>query len=426
MTLEHPCANDNSDPFFFRWPTHIAANMADSIHNRVRDMLQNSRLTRKSQNIRLMGPEDIVHVGKLLGAGAFSHVSSVITKDGKRYACKHLKPDLMAQPDQFRTAASELAYEAHMLAAFDHPNILKIHGWARNGIASFEDGRHNSFFLLLDLLDETLDQRIDRWTHEEQQQHHHHRHHLMDHQEEQHMVQAQYHAQYLSKVQTMKEIASALDYIHERGVIFRDLKPNNIGFLNNQVKLFDFGLSRELPALNTSVAFQMSGKVGTIRYMAPEVVMHQPYNIHADVYSWSMVAYEMLTLEKPYNGWTPEMHADYVCRRGMRPDASKLHMDMLVVLQHAWHMDPSRRPSLNHIGVQLQLFQAKQRLILEEQGLQRQLARQLEYQQQDQQEAALDMDTIFSHHPRKFIRTHSCESLETIETRSLSAESIGW
>jgi serine/threonine protein kinase len=248
----------------------------------------------------------------------------------------------------------------------------------------------------------------------------------MDHQEEQRMVQVQYkyHAQYLSKVQTMKEIASALDYIHERGVIFRDLKPNNIGFLNNQVKLFDFGLSRELPALNTSVAFQMSGKVGTIRYMAPEVVMHQPYNIHADVYSWSMVAYEMLTLEKPYNGWTPEMHADYVCRRGMRPDASKVHMDMLVVLQHAWHMDPSRRPSLNHIGVQLQLFQEKHRLMLEEQGLQRQLARQLEYQQQHQQEPALD--TMFFRNPRKFLRTHSCESLETIETSSLSAESIGW
>jgi serine/threonine protein kinase len=411
--------------------------MADSIHNQVRAKLSQSRLQRNPEGIRLMRKSDIVHIDRILGAGAFSQVSAVTTKDGRRYACKHLKPDLMAQPDQFQTAAADLAYEAHMLAAFDHPNILKIRGWAHNGIACFEDGRHNSFFLLLDLLDETLDQRIERWIQEDEQarlQLSYSSFQPSNPEDDHHQVLSmRYQKQYLEKLQVVMEIASALNYIHERGVIFRDLKPNNIGFLGNEVKIFDFGLSRELPALDTSIPFEMSGKVGTIRYMAPEVVLHQPYNIHADVYSWSMVAYETLSLEKPYNGLTPDMHTDFVCRRGMRPDTANcrqgIPMEMLLLLQHAWHGDQARRPGLNYITLQLRLFQQKQRLILEDHELKIQLRRQLKLQRQAQQQpAVVAMDVNMSYFlaqssTRKF---HRCDSMGSIDTGSLSSDSLGW
>jgi serine/threonine protein kinase len=66
---------------------------------------------------------------------------------------------------------------------------------------------------------------------------------------------------YLEKLGICVEIASGLAYLHSKGVIFRDLKPNNIGFLNGRVQLFDFGLSRELPNLNLEEPFEMSGKV---------------------------------------------------------------------------------------------------------------------------------------------------------------------
>jgi serine/threonine protein kinase len=148
----------------YKWPEHVAAKMADFIHEEVKDMLGNSRLVRSSDGISLVHRNELT-VGRLLGKGAFSEVHEVTYKQHV-FAMKHLKLRLMSQPENFRLAASELAVEAHMLASFSHPNILRIRGWAYNGISSFADGRHDSFFLMLDSLDETLDHRIATWTKE--------------------------------------------------------------------------------------------------------------------------------------------------------------------------------------------------------------------------------------------------------------------
>jgi serine/threonine protein kinase len=257
------CHPPQSELSGFKWSKGVAKKMADQIHSQVRDMLRQSRLVRQAEGIELVRRGDIFEVNQILGSGAFSEVTAVTLRDGRRFACKNLKQKLMSQPDNFRLAAAEMACEAHMLASFDHPHILKIRGWAYNGIASFEEGYHNSFFLLLDQLDETLDNRITRWQAEEEQR--------------QRIIlttpsvgyDEHYHQNiYVEKLRILLGIGSALEYLHERGVIFRDLKPNNIGFFNgNQVQLFDFGLSRELPQLNTNQKFEMSGKVGTLRYM---------------------------------------------------------------------------------------------------------------------------------------------------------------
>ena len=469
---EHQVVGSTSELPCHRWPAHMAKNMADSIHEQVMDTLSQSRLVCKPHGIQLVRREDIICVEKILGTGAFSQVSSVIASDGLRYACKHLMPKLMDEPDSFRLAAAELACEAHMLASFDHPNILKVRGWARNGVASFEEGCADSFFLLLDLLEETLDHRIDRWVAEE-------RHAALIEQEslthaanpsalaqfwrrlrhpssscpsarmpesqQEHAMTLNYKNVYTEKLQIMTDIASALEYIHERGVIFRDLKPNNIGFLGNRrVQLFDFGLSRELPSLDTSVPFEMSGKVGTLRYMAPEVALHQPYNIAADVYSWAMVSYELLGLQKPFHNWTRAMHSEWVCKRGVRPDTSSktvLHpipLDMCVILDQAWNSHPARRPTVSQISSQLQFLMRRHLLLLGEQQLQIQLSQQLEVERQTQHVAAavllsatastavyMDMSyALAPSAPQKLRRSRSIDSLETIDTSVLSGDSI--
>lgn len=413
------CGESSEQQSFHRWPSHIARSMADSIHGLVRDTLQQSRLSIQRDNILLARKDDIIHYGKVLGSGAFSQVTSVVCKDGKTYACKHLKQELMQRPEEFRLAASELACEAHMLASLNHPNILKVRGWSHNGIASFEDGCHDSFFLLLDVLDETLESRIDWWRRNG-------------------MLCINDSSLYLQKLHIMSEIASTLAYLHERAIVFRDLKPNNIGFLGNKVQLFDFGLSRELPTLNTSVPFEMSGKVGTLRYMANEVAMNQPYNVSADVFSFAMVSYEMLSLQKPYEGWTRAMHTSLVCERGLRPDTinciDPIPLEMDLLLQLAWHNDPAQRPTMTQILSQLELFQDQQLVILESKHLELQVAQHLEAQRRSQQESVARallynemVDLAFKlapFPPIKHRRRSSNDSIETIETTSLSSESM--
>jgi len=228
-----------------------------------------------------------------------------------------------------------------------------------------------------------------------------------------------------------------------------DLKPNNIGFIGNTVQIFDFGLSRELPALDTAIPFAMSGKVGTLRYMAPEVARHKNYNVSADIYSFAMVSYELLSLEKPYDGWTRDMHAELVCGRGLRPDTTNtmhpVSPEMRLMLEQAWSSNPSSRGTMSHIGSNLQYLESQQVKYLSEQQ------RQIEFQQQQlhrqQQQPQLPMTLSVPLLPQT-PRANSCcfvdmsfymanptptkvargvslddDSIGTIETSSLSADS---
>eukprot|EP00934_Nitzschia_sp_Nitz4_P005147 Nitzschia sp. Nitz4//scaffold52_size167869//72548//73822//NITZ4_002276-RA/size167869-processed-gene-0.163-mRNA-1//-1//CDS//3329554035//5137//frame0 len=412
---QQPCGDSSSsEEKDARWPAHIAKELAGSIQTMVSDTIRQSRLSNTSSDIRLVDRSDILYTEKVLGSGAFSQVVSVICKDGRRYACKHLKKELMDKTDGFKLAISEMASEAHMMASFDHPNILRIRGWSRNGIASLEDGYHNSFFLLFDVLDETLETRIERWRLHE-------------------IAGVRDPSLYLQKIHTMTEIASAIEYLHSRGVIFRDLKPNNIGFINNRVQLFDFGLSRELPSLDTTIPFEMSGKVGTLRYMANEVAMHQPYNLSADVFSFAVVCYEMLSLQKPYDGWTRDMHTTLVCGRGMRPDTVNclcpIPLEMRILLDHCWHADPASRPSISQVLVQLEVFREQQLQLLESQQRQLRVAQQLEAQRIVQEEAvarALQIELAYQLAPCAPHKPGSigADSMETMDTAVLSADSI--
>ena len=158
------------------------------------------------------------------------------------------------------------------------------------------------------------------------------------------------------------------------------LQPENLGLdKDDTIKLFDFGLARELadpPETNRVYTLSASG---TRRYMAVEIFITGKYNYKADVYSWAMVFYEMLAMLKPFADFTVQNHKELVCRLGGRPRLDEIDwpdddgddkesMDTLpedieALLHQAWNQDPDERLSMAEVCERLQMALDKHAII---------------------------------------------------------------
>lgn len=263
-----------------------------------------------------------------------------------RYAIKFVKEALLDDCERFDCGAQDLAFEADLLAKLDHPNILKIRGWATNGYDSyFKSHRHDGYFIIVDKLNQTLTDRIAEWKKQLESV-------AGDDSEEAQNIR---NGVQLEQLKVALDIARALEFLHKNGIIYRDLKPDNIGFdIRGETKLFDFGLAREVPEGKMDDVFRMSGKVGTARYMAPEVCLCKPYNVKADVFSFSHVFHEMLSLTKPYANFTKGMHKTQVVNGGERPLLNESWSSRVCkILAKSWDTDIAERPTMRTVRTQL-------------------------------------------------------------------------
>lgn len=97
--------------------------------------------------------------------------------------------------------------------------------------------------------------------------------------------------------------ARALEHVHDCGFMHLDFKPENILVSRNaNIKLIDFDLTQPRP----DTPRKASRNPGTPAYMSPEQLLRQPYDHRADIFAFGVMAYELVTLEKPFPGESPD------------------------------------------------------------------------------------------------------------------------
>lgn len=157
------------------------------------------------------------------------------------------------------------------------------------------------------------------------------------------------------------DIAQIMECLHGNGIIHRDLKPDNLLLTADQkkVKLADFGLARE-----ETLTEMMTAETGTYRWMAPELYStvtlrrgeKKHYDNKVDVYSFSIVLWELLTNRMPFEGMSNLQAAYAAAFKNVRPSVENLPEELVFILQCCWAEDPNLRPNFTQIVRMLSAF----------------------------------------------------------------------
>jgi serine/threonine protein kinase len=248
-----------------------------------------------------------------------------------RYAVKRLRAELwddgscddgQENPDFSMLAGAaealvDLIAETSFLLQLEHPNIVRI-----RAIAQVPPSDPN-FFLVMDRLYDTLEERMRIWR--TQAVRNSATHQLVLGRQGRRMDAMN---RYRPRINDALALCQAVQYLHDRRIIHRDLKPANIGYdARGNIKIFDFGLARQMaPCPRGAGLNEKNGatyrysKAGSLRYMAPEVILRQPYNKGVDVYSLSLIIWQMLTLAVPYNSLETERSFERsIALKNLRP-----------------------------------------------------------------------------------------------------------
>lgn len=270
-----------------------------------------------------------------------------------RYAIKFLKEEIRSAPQKYAVGTADLVIEGMFLASLAHPNIIKCRGLPEGGVKSLVKGSSShGYFLILDRLFDTLSDKIFGEWKEGHRMKLKKRFGFLASKEE----SAERNKHLAVRLKVAFDISAALKFLHSKSIIYRDLKPENLGFdVRGDIKLFDLGLVKELrPDEKDRNGNYRLSMAGTPRYMAPECGMYQPYNLSADVYSLSMLLWEILTLEKPLKDFTYSRLKNEIFIDGERPPVRKVFNKKLRALVcSGWDQNPRGRPSIDEMYDQL-------------------------------------------------------------------------
>lgn len=304
----------------------------------------------------------------------------------KKYALKVLRNKIMRKEEKYILDAKlDMKKEIEALSLFKHENINTIYGY---GFCSSPD---NIPFLIIEQIESTLHERMEDWQYFHDNFLHYDSYHtngdfdvstFLKVDDNNNRDKNEYYSSLLvkEKIGIALQIMNAMKYMHDCGFVYRDLKPQNTGLMHStdptrvtKVKLFDFGTCRKLPKdvnncenKDEDEYYKMT-IVGSPRYMAPELHGFKKYNEKVDMYSWSILFYEILTLRKAYPTYTPKEYYKKVFKSNQRPkffdhNINTTSYDLSVpeeiqkILQHSWKGDISKRYSSKDALEKLQSY----------------------------------------------------------------------
>lgn len=158
-------------------------------------------------------------------------------------------------------------------------------------------------------------------------------------------------------------IANGMNYLHNRGIIHRDIKPANVlldgDFASGlfQVKVTDFGVATESSVERSN---ERTAETGTYRWMAPEVIRHESYSNLADVYSFAVLMWQLLTREDPFSPKSQIDAAMCVARDCVRPPfPTGTPVAIQELIEACWSDDPAQRLPFDQISTRLKDIESK-------------------------------------------------------------------
>ncbi len=201
-----------------------------------------------------------------LGRGGMAVVYKAYQPALDRYVAIKVLHPMVAADEKF---LARFRREARAVAALRHPNIVQIHDFGHEG---------DCYYMVTEFVEgQTLKDRLETTREVEER---------LPPEE---------------VVRIIRQIADALDYAHQQGMIHRAVKPANVLLTaNSQVVLSDFGIAH----LVEGTRFTVTGVVGTPDYMSPEQGMGGKIDGRSDIYSLGVVLYEMLVGQVPFSADT--------------------------------------------------------------------------------------------------------------------------
>lgn len=293
---------------------------------------------REDAGVVVIEPGEVIPV-RYLGEGSCSTVEECLL-NGKRVAVKRLKPELIAAEREVEGFVNEGA----LIATLNHPGIVHIVGLGFHFEADGNGRKLESMFIAQELcsggsLRSKVLAQMNGWPE---------------------IVYT-----YANALRWCIQLSEGLAYLHSQRplIIHRDLKLDNVLLTDDTgdaaAKIADFGLMAMVSSDGLEeVLHDLTGLTGSFLHMAPEVVLCRPYNEFADIFSLTVIIYEIFSkcVATPADMVSSE-HYDYAFKvaQGYRPPLPLLWgLPLAQLVSSSWSQDPDERLSASGIAKKLQ------------------------------------------------------------------------